>query len=93
MAIEDTGLTKSIIDSIKTTLIPGMSDLFKSEDRKKADSIAKSFADEKTKLEQKYRDEQKRLSHELGSEKEMAQKEKEHQDALINLEKERALYV
>ena len=45
MAIEDTGLTKSIIDnnnkmsqlitgsinSIKTTLIPGMSELFKSE--------------------------------------------------------------
>ena len=41
------------IGSIKTTLIPAMSDLFKSENRKKSDAIARNFADEKKKLQER----------------------------------------
>ena len=37
-------LITTSIGSIKTTLIPGMSDLFKSEDRKKADEIVKTYS-------------------------------------------------
>ena len=108
-------LVTTSIGSIKTTLIPAMSDLFKSENRKKADSIAKNFADEKKNIEQKYRDEQKKLKEkqlmeirflqvQVGSEKEIALKEKEHLkenalkekeqlNSLINLETGQGCYL
>jgi hypothetical protein len=62
-----------------------MTDIFKSENRKKADIIGKDFAIQKKHLEEK---QQHALDSNLSA-KELALKEKEHLNDLINLEKDR----